>query len=91
MVCCLSCIVCACWLYVFVRFVCDRLGDVEQFVVEWLIVFVCFKKTTCLCVLVWELVYAVVWFGVCSCCLEGSMCLCVLVVSYCVLLYDVIW
>ena len=43
--------VCACWLYVFVCVVCDRLCDVEQFVVECLIVFVCFRKKNNVCVL----------------------------------------
>ena len=60
MVCCLSCFVCACWLYVFVCFVCDRLCDVEQFVVEWLIVFVCFRKNNVFVCFVWEFLYAVV-------------------------------
>ena len=60
--------------------------------VEWLIVFVCvLGKTNVFVCSDWELLYAVVWFGVSLCDLEGSMCLCVLFVSYCVLSYGVIW
>ena len=59
MVCCLCCFVLyACWLYVFVLFVCDRCCDVANIVVEWLIVFVCIRKKAmcaydlfaCLCI-----------------------------------------
>ena len=89
-VCVVLCL-CACWLYVFVCFVCDRLCDVEWFVVEWLIVFARFRKNMCFVRAVWELLYIVVWFGVCLCCLGGSMWLCVLFGKSCLLLYGLVF
>ena len=50
--------------------------------------FVCFRKTYVSVCFDWELLYAVVWFGVYLCCLEGSMCV---VCFVCELLCAVVW